>query len=361
MTAATITVEKAEDWDVDGWTSVPNRLIRDTVLTPDGKWAFSWLSSHSREFQFRADDLAAAGPKGRNHARDAIREIERHGWLTRHKAHDPLSGRIIGTVYRLHARPVAEEDRTFVESTAKKRSFPKLPPENRRSEPAPAQSGAGESVGVDRPETPSSGPAPDRSGAGQPGAGQPGTGQPGAPSTDENTTGEHQEEGLPTSGTPDAGPLPQPPPPRITVDLDDRDTWLCERCAANPLPPGAYRPGCGPCGGVRKWALGELARRDEAQAAAARAADEVAEACRRRGWCDDAGYVLERKGVRLAPLTRCQHNRPPALILAEHLHRVAEEERPPDGLDHAPGKPRFVRPSKASSSNGVSVHESVAR
>lgn len=217
MSTPTIRVEKADEWDQEGWTSVPNALIRDTELDPDGKWAYSWCASHSKEFIFRADDLAAAGPKGRNHARESIRKCEKAGWMTRRKEHDPATGRITGTVYRLHPRPVAAELRTYVESTAKKKPFPR-PNQNASSDPAPRIPGAGTFAPRSQVETPRSDPATGNQGAGYPGAGQPVTGHPVVPIDEEKIRGEDQllPPSPPQSGG-DTNPAVEPSP--LDVDL----------------------------------------------------------------------------------------------------------------------------------------------
>ena len=195
-----ITVRKGDDWRQHGWTSIPNAVIRSETLTPDAKWAFSWLASHTENFKFKADDLAAAGPKGRNHARESLRELEEHGWLTRHKVHDPETKRIDGMEYHLHAIPVPVEDRTFKPSTAKHRAFPAK-------------------------QNPSSEPAPDGPGAGEPGAGEPGPGQSVVPYKDEKTSREDQE--VPTSPA---------PPPREDVEL------LCQRLRDRMIGNGCKPP-----------------------------------------------------------------------------------------------------------------------
>lgn len=120
-------VEKDDTWFDDGWTAVPNAVIRHPRLTADAKWAYAWLASHTATFQITAELLAEAGPKGRNHARQCIRQLEEHGWLTRSKLRNPRTGRYDVTKYRLHPTPVPESRRTFVPSVAKPRAFPKNP------------------------------------------------------------------------------------------------------------------------------------------------------------------------------------------------------------------------------------------
>jgi hypothetical protein len=130
-----IYVVKDSDWDRHGWTSVPNALLRDTSIPWDCKGAFAWMSSHSKEFTLKADDLADAGPKGRNHARDMIRTLEQHGWMSREKVRNPETGRYDVHLYKLHATPIPVSARTWTPSTAAKRTGAIVP--------APGRTGAG--------------------------------------------------------------------------------------------------------------------------------------------------------------------------------------------------------------------------
>lgn len=243
MTAPTITVEKDQSWDHHGWTATPNALIRDVTLTPDAKWAFAWLASHNTTFLFSADDLAKAGPKGRNHARAALRELEMHGWMTREKRTDPSTGRIVGTIYKLHPVPVPEQARTFVASKAK--AVPAA--ERRRSGPGPRFPVAGPQADPGNSETGRSDPATEIPGAGVQGAGPRGTGDPVAPSKDEKTTSEDhpptpgarpdgratgsEEEGsAPASGAP--APRTSDDPPRQARCEHNRTQ--CRACGTSP-------------------------------------------------------------------------------------------------------------------------------
>lgn len=186
MTAAGIYVEKDDSWNDHGWTSIPNAVIRHPHLSPDAKWAFSWFASHTETYRIKADDLAEGGNKGRNHARNCIRELEEHGWLTRHKIRNEETGRYDVIKYKLHPAPVAEDQRTFKPSTAKPRKFPT----SGGKEPATDQAGAGDG----EPDNRSSAPATDGAGAGQRGAGQSVTDQSGALYKEEKTTREDQED-----------------------------------------------------------------------------------------------------------------------------------------------------------------------
>lgn len=108
-----IYVAKAEGWGESAWTSSPNRLLRDPAISWEAKGAFGWIASH-REMNYRlnGDALADAGPKGRDHARKMLRELEMHGWLTRVKHHNPETGRFDIVVWTVHPEPVPLKART---------------------------------------------------------------------------------------------------------------------------------------------------------------------------------------------------------------------------------------------------------
>ncbi len=115
-----IYISKGEGWLAEAWTSVPNKLIRNTKIEWDAKGAFAWLASHQEmKFRVTAQMIADAGPRGRNHAYAMIRELEKWGWVTRHRLRNPETGRTDIQVYTLHPNPVAEEARTFKPSKAK--------------------------------------------------------------------------------------------------------------------------------------------------------------------------------------------------------------------------------------------------
>jgi hypothetical protein len=112
-------IDKDDDWLEKAWTSVPNELIRHPEIEWDARAAYAWLASHqTMRFRVTAQTLADAGPRGRNHAYTMIRELEKWGWVTRHRLRNPETGRTDIQVYKLHREPVAEERRTFKPSKA---------------------------------------------------------------------------------------------------------------------------------------------------------------------------------------------------------------------------------------------------
>jgi hypothetical protein len=108
-----IYISKSSGWDDHGWTSVPNMLLRDRAISWEAKGAFGWIASHREMiFRLKGDDLADAGPKGRDHARKMRRELEAAGWLSRAKHRNPDTGRWDIVVWTLHPLPVPAEQRT---------------------------------------------------------------------------------------------------------------------------------------------------------------------------------------------------------------------------------------------------------
>lgn len=121
-------VKNRDAWRRHGWSATPNALILDPVIPWEAKGAFAWLSlaADDPEFDATALSLAAAGPKGRDHAKNMLRILEEHGWLTRTRAQDGRGVPVL--VYDLQPQPVVSEARTFRPSTAKPRKdkFPQV-------------------------------------------------------------------------------------------------------------------------------------------------------------------------------------------------------------------------------------------
>jgi hypothetical protein len=120
VTDIRITKDRAE-WRKHGWTSMPNALVLQSDISWEAKGAFTWLSlaADDPDFDVDADSLANAGPKGRDHARKLIRELEEHGWLSRRREVGERG--VPEVVYELHPVPVPPEERTLRPSTARPR------------------------------------------------------------------------------------------------------------------------------------------------------------------------------------------------------------------------------------------------
>lgn len=118
-------IEKdATEWERDGWTSCPNSILRDPALPWELRAVWAWLASHAATFEMTAEKLRQAGPKGRDWAYNALKELERHGLLTRHHEITEIGQVVIR--YRLHHRAVPEAERTYVppKIAARKRQHP---------------------------------------------------------------------------------------------------------------------------------------------------------------------------------------------------------------------------------------------
>lgn len=118
-------IEKdATEWERDGWTSCPNSILRDSSLPWELRAVWAWLASHTASFEMTAEKLRHAGPKGRDWAYNALKELERHGLLTRHYEITEAGQVVIR--YRLHHRAVPEAERTYVppKTAARKRQHP---------------------------------------------------------------------------------------------------------------------------------------------------------------------------------------------------------------------------------------------
>lgn len=118
-------IEKdATEWERDGWTSCPNSILRDPDLPWELRAVWAWLASHTAAFEMTAEKLRQAGPKGRDWSYNALKELERHGLLTRH--HEIAESGQVVIRYRLHHRAVPVGERTYEppKSAGRKRRHP---------------------------------------------------------------------------------------------------------------------------------------------------------------------------------------------------------------------------------------------
>lgn len=201
-------VEKdAAEWEHDGWTSCPNAILRHPELPWELRAVWAWLASHTTTFELTAEKLRQAGPKGRDWAYSAIKELERWGLLTRH--HEIAEGGQPIVRYRLHHRPVSEERRTFEPSKAMPRA--RRHPGTKERTPDPP--GIRPELGVS--DSPDLGGTPDPSGRRTPDGS-------GVPYKEEKTMEKNNQPGPGTAGggEPEAaspgwldGAPPEPPAP----------------------------------------------------------------------------------------------------------------------------------------------------
>jgi len=115
----------AADFAEHGWYSCPNRLTRDSSLSPAARWAYGLMISNQTGWHMTAEDIAESGNMGIHAAEDLVYELEAAGYLTRHYTRD--QGRITGIEYKLKAVPVPPEERTSKprKERVKRSAFPK--------------------------------------------------------------------------------------------------------------------------------------------------------------------------------------------------------------------------------------------
>lgn len=330
-------MRKAPGWETQGWTPTPNALIRNPLIDWDVKAAYTWIASHQELiFQLSAEDLAAAGPRGRNHAYEMLRALEFHGWLTRtrYRADD---GRGTVHVWTLHPTAVPQKDRTWKPSNAKERNrkFPAADATATSADPA--------ADGPPAPELPDGrefrdGGDVDGETAGQPGipdgAGVPGSEVPGNPDRsetdrsgfpymEEKNRTEEQGGDSPGYVTSDASPADDAPPSSLPLKADWRrpETWYCrEHLAAIVADPGFDVPCCAPCGRVKDWGVAKQAEVAEAERVAAeRRAGECS-------WHDVAGWVIDPETREpIEPAVPCDCTTPPEVVKARLAARKPAE------------------------------------
>ena len=102
-----------KSWKVDTggleipFTMVPNAILEDTRLSWRAKGLWSYLAGRPPGWRTNADLMAMAGTDGRDANREALKELERTGWLTRRTLRSP-SGQNAGVEYILHPSPETE-------------------------------------------------------------------------------------------------------------------------------------------------------------------------------------------------------------------------------------------------------------
>lgn len=104
-----------------GWTAIPNKAMEDGEVTLRARGLLAYLLSRPPGWETDSDSLARsahARREGRDAIQSALRDLEHHGYLTRHRNQD-ARGRWSTTVF-VHDEPVAAPDRT----TLKRRPQP---------------------------------------------------------------------------------------------------------------------------------------------------------------------------------------------------------------------------------------------
>lgn len=103
-----------------GWTAVPNGVIRDSSLSIEARWLWSYIQSHQGTFALRMDQMQEAAGVGRDKMRSMIKELTESGYLSR-KQEPVKNGKFGLFVYDLHnpsSAPVTETPATADPSTA---------------------------------------------------------------------------------------------------------------------------------------------------------------------------------------------------------------------------------------------------
>jgi hypothetical protein len=98
--------QRSEDWMDEGWTSVPNRVLRDEGLSWEARGMFAFLASHSSSFQvsFAALVRACGEKAGRDKTKRIMRELVEAGYVERKQTRDEATGRTGVCAYTLHSR-----------------------------------------------------------------------------------------------------------------------------------------------------------------------------------------------------------------------------------------------------------------
>jgi hypothetical protein len=314
-------MRRAPGWEQHGWTSIPNALARDESVDWDAKGGYLWIASHQELiFELDAEMLAAAGPRGRDHAYEMLRHLEWHGWLTRTR-YRATDGKGTVHIWTLHPMPVPVAERTWKPNKADRRKGYTAPdgtkvapelldgqefqPPRKFPQVTPEVLDGQELQGSEAPGI------PDRSG----------TDRSGIPYMDEKPMEEnHGGEGLPAHVTSASDAAEQPPAPLLKADWTNRSTWFCsEHLALVAEDPGADIPGCPRCRRVKDWGLAKEAE----AAAAAPPSPEEAEAALEQAcpWHDEYGFAIDPgTGAPFeAPAVKCDHRTPPVQIVSQRL------------------------------------------
>ena len=101
----------------DGFTVLPNGLLRDPRLSLKTKGLFCMMLSFPGDWSYSIGGLVAVCGAGKDAIRGALRELETAGYLDRERSHDE-GGRFAGSVYTLREvssiplaeNPTMEED-----------------------------------------------------------------------------------------------------------------------------------------------------------------------------------------------------------------------------------------------------------
>lgn len=103
-----------------GWTSIPNTLIRDKSLSIEARWLWSFIHSHHGTFVLRMAQMQEMAGVGRDKMRAMLKELEGSGYLTREQKAS-TDGKYGLIAYHLHnpwSEPSTETPATASPSAA---------------------------------------------------------------------------------------------------------------------------------------------------------------------------------------------------------------------------------------------------
>jgi hypothetical protein len=295
MNAETL-AELARAVDGKGVEPIKRDALQDAELSFRARGVLGYLMSLPKGWKTNAERIAKEGKEGRDAIRTALAELEKAGYLIRHRHH--VGGGVWEWTWVYGDSPLLVRIKfaeRFPETRTKGAKGPTRARRSATRTPPPenpivaGQSDVEEQV-----------PTDGFSGGGKPGDGKPGDGFPG-----DRFSGDierHSRENPPNP--PQSGGSGSPP---------------AEEDAAAPATCSAHgRRNCRPCG---------LSPRAQARAQreAERLAEEVAAETRRACWrCNADGEVWIR-GVPISPPQVCDHTTEPELVAARV--RAEEEER----------------------------------
>lgn len=67
----------------ESWTGTPNSIIRDTSVSIEARWLWTYINSHDGTFALKIDQMRKVAGVGRDKMRKMIKELEVAGYLTR--------------------------------------------------------------------------------------------------------------------------------------------------------------------------------------------------------------------------------------------------------------------------------------
>ena len=101
----------------DHYTIVRNDFARDARLSFKARGVALYILSHAAGFECTATSIAKANNCGPDQVYGALRELEEHGYLTRHRARSD-DGRMVGGVdYEITDQPCSEATETGISPT----------------------------------------------------------------------------------------------------------------------------------------------------------------------------------------------------------------------------------------------------